>query len=346
MTESMKAAVYEGVGKLIVKEVPRPALKPGGLVAKVACCAICGTDFKMYYAPNPRVKPPVIIGHEFAARVVESATPAFRPGDRITMATSVACGECWLCRKGLGNLCDGKTCLGTDAPGAYAEFLAVPARAVRLGNVVRVPESVSDELGSLAEPLSCVINSQIIAGVGPGDTVAILGAGPLGCLHALCARARGAGRVIVCQRSESRARLARELPVDEVVTSGSPVEDVLRLTSKRGADRVIVAASDRKAHEDSIRMVRKGGVVNLFASLPKGDSELALDSRLIHYHEISLTGASDSRPEHVEAALGLLADSSLPWPKLITHRVALDRILDGIRVMGEKSGLKVLVYPT
>ncbi len=343
----MKAVVYRGVGQFVLEDVAEPRLEPGGLLARVECCGICGTDFKLYHTENPRFPPGSILGHEFVATVTEVSPEAqgFSQGDRVTMATTVACGECELCRRGLGNLCPSAGCVGAAYQGAFAEQIPIAAHAVRMGNVLRVPDGLTSAAAALTEPLSCVVNAQEVARVGEGQSVVVVGAGPLGCMHVQVARARGARQVFVVQRSKPRCELARRFGPDAVICSEdeAPVERVRELTGGRGCDRVIVAAPDRGAQEQSIELAAKGGVVSLFASLPRGASEITLDSRVIHYGEIAVVGCSDSRPEHAREALRLLESGAVDANKLITHEVPLGRILDGIAIMKQKVGLKVLV---
>jgi L-iditol 2-dehydrogenase len=346
----MLAAVYHGVGKIKVEEVDKPPLPPGGLLVKVSCCAICGTDYKLLNTENPRFKPPLIIGHEFVGQVVEKDAQVsdFEVGERVTMATTISCGRCELCHRGLGNLCESRICVGTDISGAMAQYLAIPALALERGNVLKVPGNLSDEAASLSEPLGCAVNAQLIAGVGLGQSVVIVGAGPLGFLQAELARANGALKVYLTQRSEPRLSLAQKLAVDGVIDASAhdPVSEVRRLTQGQGADVVIVTAPNPKAQGEALAMAKKGGVVNLFASLPQDSPYLSINSRLIHYGQISLTGASDSTPYHQKIALELLARGKINTEAIITHRFPLKELERGFEVMREKVGLKVLIYCT
>jgi L-iditol 2-dehydrogenase len=214
--------------------------------------------------------------------------------------------------------------------------------------VVALPDDTPDEAAVLSEPLSCAINAQEMAGVKPGDTVLIIGGGPLGAIHAELAKERGAGQVLIVQRSEPRLSLLRNLRDVRVIDGAS--EDIpavlMERTSGLGADVVVVAAPTREAQEGAIDYVRKGGTVCLFASLPKSESAITLDSRAIHYGELRVVGASDSRPEHVAAAVELLSQDAIDWNALITHRVSLDDLHSGLALMKNKQSLKVLVYPT
>ena len=305
----MKAARFYGPQDIRVENIDVPKPESGGLLVKVQACAICGTDLKMYVSGNPRIKPPQTIGHEFVGQIVDLGknVQGFAVGERITMATSISCGDCSVCRSGYTNRCESLQCVSYDYPGAFAEYVAIPPAGVKGGNAVKVPDGLGD-MAALAEPLSCAINAQLLAGVKPNDTVVIIGCGPLGAIHAQLARANGAAKIIVTQRSQKRLQLAERLDIDELLDASKVdiAQEVMRLTAGVGADVIIVTAPDAGAQEQAFSMARKGGMINLFASLPKGASELKIDSRLIHYRELFVSGASDSSPRHVELAVELL----------------------------------------
>ena len=343
----MKSIRFYGKGDLRLEDVAVPKVEAGGLLVKVQACAICGTDLKMYLSGNPRVKPPQIIGHEFVGEVVKVGRGAEGSaiGDRVTMATSISCGRCSACRSGYTNRCDKLTPVSYDYPGAFAEYVAIPAAGVIGGNTVKVPATVGD-VAALAEPMSCAINAQILAGVKMGDTVVVVGCGPLGAIHTQVAKANGATKIIVTEFSADRLALAQRLNVDHIIDAANTdvVEEVMKLTARVGADVVIVTAPAAAAQEQALRMARKGGMINLFASLPKGKSELTIDSRLIHYRELFISGASDSSPYHVELAVKLLAQGLIS-EKIVTHRLPIEQFLEGIMLMKEGKSLKVLIQP-
>jgi L-iditol 2-dehydrogenase len=341
----MKTIRFYGQNDLRMENLPIPALEPGGLLVKVEACALCGTDLKMFLKGDPRVPTGQIIGHEFVGRIVEVGknVTGYVIGERVTMATSISCGGCEWCRTGYTNRCDKLTPISRFYPGAFAEYIAIPPAGVLGGNAVKVPPSLG-ELAALAEPLSCAINAQILAGVKLGDTVVIIGFGPLGALHSQVARANGAVRVLAVQRSENRRKLAASLNVDTVINpaEGDPVDRVMKETHGEGADVVIACAPELTAQQQAFNMARKGGMVNLFAGLPKGQSEFTVDSRLIHYRELFVSGGSDSTPRHVELAVKMLAAGWVS-DKIITHRLPLDRFMDGFNLMKESQGLKILL---
>ncbi|HIJ65440.1 MAG TPA: alcohol dehydrogenase catalytic domain-containing protein [Candidatus Hydrogenedentes bacterium] len=345
----MKAAVYGGPGDLVIGEAPDPAPKADNVIVRVRACAICGTDLKLFTVGNPRCKPPRIIGHELVGEVasVGAEIEGLAVGDRVTVATSVSCHRCDYCSRGLENLCPHMKCISYDWNAGFAELMALPAAVVRGGNVIPVPADVADTAAALSEPLSCVINAQKIAGVKPGDTVVVIGAGPLGCLHSEVAKAYGAHKVILTQRSAARLALARKLRgVDVVdVSKEDAVEQIRARTDGQGADVVIASAPTAASQATALQMARKGGVVSLFASLPQGNSAIEVDTRLIHYGQISIVGASDSRPCDVRDAVALLQAGKIDTKTIVTHELPLERLLDGLELMRKREGLKIVIRP-
>ena len=345
----MRAAVYYAPGDIRIEDRAEPTPARDNLIVEVLCCAICGTDLKLATVGNPRCHPPRIIGHEMVGRIahVGSDAAGFCVGETVTLATTIACGSCPYCDLGLGNVCPNAKPISYDFDGAFAEYLAVPPAALAGGNVIKVPDSVPHEAAALSEPLSCVVNAQQIAGVKAGDKVLVIGGGPLGALHAKLARALGAKQVMIVQRSEPRLSMLRS-SCDAQVVDGKR-EDIWSVvreqTAGLGADVVIVSAPSRQAQEQSIQYVRKGGTISLFASLPKDAADIVLDSRAIHYGELRIVGASDSRPEHISMALQLAAEGKIEPETIVTQRVPLEDLWEGLNLMKEKQCLKVLVYP-
>jgi len=345
----VKAAIYNGPGDIVVGDIPEPRSTSRNAIARVKVCTICGTDLKLYTVGNPRCKPPRVIGHELAADVIAvgNKVEGLAVGDRVTFATTIACKRCEYCSRGLENLCPNVKCISFDFDGGFAERIEIPAEAIEGGNALVVPPEVSDPGAALAEPLSCAINAQKIAGVKPGDCVVVVGAGPLGCINAEVAKAFGAHRVIVTQTSPTRAALARKLADIEVLEVGrdGAAEKVIEATGGQGADIVIATAPVAASQAEALGMVRKGGTLSLFASLPKGGSTIQIDTRIIHYGQVSIVGASDSRPCDVRDALAMLAAGKIDVDSIVTHHLPLDRVLDGIELMRNRTGLKIAIYP-
>jgi L-iditol 2-dehydrogenase len=268
------------------------------------------------------------------------------------MATSVSCGECFYCRQGWSNLCASLKPMGFFFPGGMAEYVVIPELAVRNGHVVKVPDpphggGLAAEHAALAEPVSCAVNCAELCGIGKGDTVVVVGAGPLGLLNLFVAREFGARRLILAQRAGKRLELARSFSCDRLVdtTTEDPRQVVLAETGGLGADCVIVAAPSAEAQAQAVGLVRKRGAVCLFASLPVGSHLLALDSRAVHYGELRVVGASDSTARQVQKALGILARPDFPREKLVSHQLPLEEFATAFRMMQDRDSLRVVLRP-
>ncbi len=343
----MQAVVFHGPLDVRVEPVPRPVCAAGALLVKVDACAVCGSDMKTYLAGNPRMRPPIVMGHEFAGVIVESQAPGFAAGERVVMATSVSCGECAYCAQGWRNLCVDLRPMGFGYDGGMAEYVLIPAQAVSNGHVLQVPPSLKAKSACLAEPVSCAVNSCETSGVKPGDTVLVMGAGPMGILNALVARHCGAKQIILSEINAARLAQAASFGFDRLVNPAQ--EDlaavVMGLTDGYGADVVIVAAPAAAPQEQALALVRKHGTVCLFASLPHAQRMITIDSRLLHYGELRVVGTSDSTPEHVRKALGILNDPLFPAERLITHELPLTGIHQSIELMQAGVALRVVLKP-
>ena len=347
--KTMKAVVYHGPGDVRVEQVPLPTCGDEELLIRVEACGVSGTELHAYRSPSPRITPPMTLGHEFVG-VVEQAGEAvreFTPGQRLVMATTIACGQCVYCRKGWSNHCLERAPMGIAYPGAMAEFVRIPARALAGGHLVRVPSGLLPEHAALTEPVSCAVNAIEKCDIGLGDTVLVLGAGPMGLMNVCVARCAGASRIILSEVSPKRLVLAAQFDCDRLINPA--IEDLLRsvkeATGGLGADVAVVAAPDPKAQELALDLVRKRGTVCLFASLPLNKSVLAVDSRTIHDNELRIVGSSDSSPMHVSRAVDLLTTGKILAERLVTHAFRLDQVFDAFDVMERGEALRVILKP-
>ncbi len=293
----MRALIYHGPGDLRVEEVPRPEPGPGDVLVQVEVALTDGTDAKAFRRGHPLLLAgtPSPFGHEFCG--IEVAT-----GRRVVAANSAPCGSCAPCRRGEETLCEN---LRPFLNGAYAEFLVVPER-IAARNLLPVPPALAPEVAALVEPLACCLRGVERAEVEAGQTVAVLGPGPIGLM--LCAAARDAGaRVVVVGGRPERRELARAFGAEAV--------------DGAGADVVVEAVGTEAAWQDALSLVRPGGTVVFF-----GGREVAVDTFRLHYEELTLRGAFHHTPRHVRAALAFLASGAYPWERLITHQVGLEGV--------------------
>lgn len=344
-----KAVVYHAPRDVRVENVEAPACHKGEIRLKVDACAVCGSDLKAYLAGNPRIKPPMVMGHEFTG-IVETESgngDGFRKGDRVVMATSVSCGECIYCSKGWRNLCANVAPMGFSYPGGMAEYVSIPKRALKNGHVVRVPKGVKPEHAALAEPISCAVNACENCGIKAGDTVVVVGAGPMGILNACVARAFGAQKIILAEVNDVRLKQAMDFNVD--VLANPAQQDLAKLVREQtgglGADVVIVAAPAAQPQEAALELTRKRGTVCLFASLSEGKHLIQLNSRLIHYNELRIVGSSDSTAAHVAKAVEFICQGTVPVERLATHIMGLDGILKAFELMQRGEALRVVLKP-
>jgi len=342
----MRAVVYHAPGDVRVEDVPVPDCGGGQIRARVDACAVCGTDLKAYRHGNPRIKAPKVMGHEFTG-VVDVAARGFAPGDRVVMATSVSCGQCFYCRRGWNNLCVELAPMGFTYHGGMAEYVTIPARALENGHAIKVPAGVPPEHACLAEPLSCAVNSCENCGVQAGDTVVVVGAGPMGIMNACVARQFGAAKIIMAELNPVRLRQAEAFRFDRLLNPAEEdlVQAVKGETAGLGADVAIVAAPAAAPQEQGPALVRKRGTVCLFASLPSGNSAITLDSRVVHYGEIRIVGTSDSTPRQVARAVELIASGGLPLERLASHVLDLGDILLAYELMESGEALRVVLRP-
>lgn len=345
----MRAAVFRGPGKMAIEEVEIPRAESGQIVVRVAATLTCGTDLKSYRRGHPLVVPPTVIGHEFSGTVVEAGEGVnrFPPGTRVVAANSAPCGSCFYCRVGKPNLCErlAETLVGFSVPGSYAEYVRIPARIVRQ-NTFEIPPSVDWEQAAILEPLACVVHGNELAGIGVGDTVVVIGAGPIGLLHLQLAKLNGAGQLIVTDLQARRLEDAAKLGADRIVDASreDQVKEVLKHSEGRGADVTIEAVGLPQTWETAVRMTRKGGVTVLFGGCPGGTS-VNMDTGIIHYGELTIKGAFHHTPSSVEKAFRLISTSVVKTEPLITRKMPLDEVVSALEAMAQGETVKVAVEP-
>jgi len=345
----MKAAVLEKIEKLQIKEIPNPIPQEGEIVIEVKSCAICGTDIKVFHHGHKHIRFPRVTGHEVSGVIVALGknVTGYKEGRRVAVAPAIPCGKCYYCRRGIEAMCDNLTAIGYHYDGGFAQLMRVPVDAVNNGCVNSIPENLSFEEASLAEPLACVINGQELSKIKFGDVVVVIGAGPIGCFHAELARIKGAGKVILVDISSERLDKAKFTDIDVYLNSvGENLQKrVFEETEGRGADKVIVAVGSAKAQEDSLKIIAKCGIINFFGGLPKDKPAINFDSNVLHYGESYAVGTHGSAPRHNQLALGILARKKIDAKNYITEKFPLTKIKKGLKMAEEKKGLKIIIQP-
>jgi L-iditol 2-dehydrogenase len=302
----MKAAVLYGQEHIRVEEVAPAPLRPGEVRIRIEVALTCGTDLKVfkrgYHARM--IVPPAVFGHEFAGTIseVHPAVRGWKEGDRVVVANSAPCGKCFHCHEGQENLCDDLLFLN----GAYAESIAVPARLVQK-NLLRLKPETQFSDAALVEPLACVVQGVNDTRLRAGQSVLIIGTGPIGLMFVALARDLGCS-VTVAGRGEVRLQTARDLGAERVIDLTGKKDMVRAIQGKNDLpafDAVIEAVGKPEVWEAAVRLVRKGGRVNFFGGCPAGTT-VTLDTSLIHYSNLTLLASFHHTPRTIRRALELI----------------------------------------
>jgi L-iditol 2-dehydrogenase len=343
----MTAAVLYGKEDVKIEEVPIPRVGDGELLIKVQVALTCGTDLKVYQRGYHArmIVPPALFGHELAG-VVEEVGPGvknFSKGMNVVALNSAPCQMCFYCSKHQENLCE--NLLFNN--GAYAEYIKIPRRIVD-SNTLAVPSNVSFTEAAMVEPLACVLRGLHETNVEIGDTVAVIGGGPIGLMFVQVAKLTGCNVIAVVKR-DSQVAAAKRFGADEVVQVTAVVDAVeaVRALSpeRRGADVVIEAVGRPQAWEWAVDMVRKGGTVNFFGGCASG-TKVNLDTNRLHYSEITLKATFHHTPETVRRAFALIAEKKIRSTDYVTGEAPLSRLQQVLRHMLNRNGdIKTAIIP-
>ena len=345
----MRAAVYEGIENIQVKDVPVPELPEDGIKVRVGACAICGSDLRIYHHGHGMITPPQVVGHEICGEIVEvgSKVTKFKVGQRVAVGADSPCGKCDMCEIGLGTYCRDLNGVGYTISGGFAEYCVFPGFMVANGPIHVVPDHVSDSLAALAEPLGCILNGMERIQPKMNDVAVIIGAGPVGCMMIPVLYHLGVSKVIMMDLDEKRLELAKRMGADRYVCTAkeSGVDVVMEETDGRGADIVITANSAWPTHVDALKMAAIRARVCYFCGLPSGTLVPQYDTNVIHYKELLVVGAHGAMPRHHKMALDMISSGKLPIEPIITHEFPLSKFNEGLAAAESKGGLKVVINP-
>ena len=336
----MKALIFHKPGQISVETIDDPLPRPGG------SAGVCASDLRVFRGEK-HAAAGVVPGHEFAGTVVECAddVEVLKPGQRVAVYPIIACGGCDFCRRGLRNRCIARRTLGYDLNGGLAEYVRLPSAIVEQGHAMVLSDRLSMSRAALTEPIACVLNSLESCSFRAGASVAVLGAGPMGLLHVILARALGAGSIIVSEPVDKRRALAESLGAT-VVSSGDALETenvVKDATQGRGADVVIVSVGIEGLTEIALRLAARQATVNLFAGFPPSSSA-QLDVNLVHYNEIVVTGSQNATPDQFRRTTEVLPDLHIV-DSVITHRFDMMHADETYSVRSDPAALKTLAMP-
>ncbi len=342
----MKAIYYHSPGRITVEDVEKPRMEAGGLLLKVKAAAICGTDLRIYKNGHFKIKAGEkrVLGHEVAGEIVGSGASAYPVGVRVAIAPNIGCGVCPMCIAGQNQLCPDYEAFGISLDGGFQEYMSVPESAVARGNVAILPQAMSYAEAVLAEPLSCTYNAYESVNTRPGDTVLIIGAGPIGSCHVMLQRLAGAGKIIVADILENRLAEIKKFGADITVNSADTdlVEAVKKHTHGRGADVVITANSVPELQALALELAAARGRINLFGGMPKGRELVELNTNLIHYKELVITATTGSSIEDHRQAINIAASGRIPLNKISVERFSLEDAQAAFDFALSGAGMKVM----
>lgn len=354
MKGTMMAAMYYGPNDLRIEEVPIPQVEPDGILLQIGAATTCGTDLKMYrrgYVELPAL--PMPFGHECAGVVAEVGpeVKGVEIGERVVPAIASNCGKCYWCKRNQPVFCVDRTYMvagGKMAGGAYAEYIAVPGSIVR-NNIHRIPDHMSFAEAALVEPLACALYAiEDLPEIRPGDTVVIVGDGPIGQFFVRLAKLRGAF-VVLCGSRDHRLEKGRQFGADATINYhevADEIKAVYDIIGDPGPDVVIEATGRPEAWELSVNMARRGGTVMLFGGC-KGGTTVTFDTKKIHYDCLTIKSPSVylQDPDLLSRSLKLLACGDVPGREFISGRFPLSRAVEALEKYGSHAGLKFEIVP-
>jgi threonine dehydrogenase-like Zn-dependent dehydrogenase len=359
----MLACVFSGPGKIECREVHTP--KPGRNEAliKVRAAAICGTDLRIFKSGHFAIKEGQerILGHEFSGEIAEvgPGVTRYSPGTRVSVASNIGCGACRMCRMGKVHMCPEYIAIGITLEGGFAEYFRMHDKPLLQGNLIPLgdggassrsrPRTSSERFDfaeiALAEPLSCCINAWESVRTQPGDTVLVVGAGPMGALHMQVNRLAGAKTVIVADLLESRLKLMEKFGPDALVNTEK--EDlkaiVMERTRGEGADVVITACPAPEIQKLAVEVAARFGRINFFGGLPKGKERVELDTNLIHYRQLTVTGTTGASLAHHAVAVDLITSGKIDAKSVISRRFRITEVRQAFEYAMSGEGLKTII---
>ena len=342
----MLAAVFHAPNNISVQQVP---ITRRQVTLKVSACAVCGYDVRVFRNGHRKVSPPVILGHEICGeiqkdiRVGEGRT--INAGSRVALCPLIPCLNCPYCQVGDYNLCMKLKEIGSTSDGGFAQYVSIPEQLVKIGGLVPVPDSLTDEEAALLEPLACCLNSfSRMLPLAKASTVVIIGDGPMGLIHLQLFKRLSSSRVAIVGKVPSRMEKSEAIGADAVFAySRETVADVLDFTgASSGAGAVVVATSNPVAFELATKVSGRNSKINVFAGMPSRQTFL-LDVNWLHYNQISITGTFSSTPKMLEQATKIAADKTIDLSAIVTHKYSLPEIEKAIDVTEKYYGLRAVI---
>jgi|LGVE01.1.fsa_nt_gb L-iditol 2-dehydrogenase len=344
----MKAMVLEEPGKMRIKEIPIPLAGDNEVIVKVKACNICKTDLKCLTLGQRDLKYPRILGHEIAGVIdqVGKNVKEYLVGERVHVHPGISCGECDYCKSGWDNLCDAIQIMGFNYDGGFQEYLTIPEKGVR-GKIINVikDESLGFDEVSFIEPLSCCVNIQEGLTLNKNKTMVIIGGGRLGVLNMLVAKANGAGSVILIEKNKKRRESGLRLGFDLALDGNEEeIKEIIKNWTKgKGVDLVIPCCPSPKALDLGLKLLSKKGELGYFSGIINEPGYYP-DMNLIHYKEIKVVGSYGCSLSHSHKAQKLLESKKINVAPLISNKIKLEVLEQGMDDVKNSKGYSTIVY--
>lgn len=343
----MKAARLYGIRDLRLDEIDVPSITENEVLLKVKSAAVCGTDIRMYknsYAGIDEQHPRTLC-HEFSGVIekVGACVEGFDEGMRVSVAPNIGCGICNRCVRGDFHLCNKFTAFGINSDGAFAEYVVVPEKAVRQGNLMEMPENVSFDDAAINEALSCAYNGFLKCDIKPGDYVLIIGAGPIGIMHAKLALMAGAGKVFMNDLSADRLDASKQIDSRIVTYHGNDLKKFVYENTDEGLDVCITACPSPEVQQATLGLMDYGGRINFFGGLPKNKENVLINTNIIHYKQLIVTGSTRANITHFRQTLKFISDGVLDVSDLVTSKMPLSDIHKAFELAENAIGLKNVI---
>lgn len=343
----MKALVFKGPKHFEVEERPIPACGPDEILVRVRYGGVCGTDNRIYQGTKI-IEAPRITGHEFSGRIetIGENVEGYHVGQRVSVYPMIYCGTCHCCQEGRTNICVNRTTIGYEIDGGFAQYVKIPKEAIACGNVVEVPDSVSDEVAAISEPIAAAYHGIQQAQLKDGDIFVIVGAGPIGLFHVQLSKSVNLSKLIVIEPIAEKRAMAAEMGADIVIdpTTENALDIIMEASGKRGADAVIIDVGVPSVLEQSLAYVKKGGRFVIFAGNPVG-SRVSIDPNVIHYKELVVTGSSSSSADNQREVFRLLDSGKVDCSKMVSGVFSLEQWQTAFEMKANYKGIKTVLDP-
>jgi len=335
----MKAAIYKGLQKIEVEEIGKPIIKIDEALIKVKYAGICGTDLHIFQGKHPRASAPLVMGHEFSGIIEEinSTKMKFKIGDKVVVNHLLPCGKCLLCREGKMRLCPNLHLLGIDENGAFAEYIKVD-----VGRIIKIPDSLSFKMASLAEPVSVAVHAARKAQVAVGDTIVVMGGGPIGQLIAQICKLSGASKIILSEIVPERIEFAQKMGLAVAGSKEETLSKVKEYIRAEGADIVFEAVGAQSTYDYITDIVRPDGKI---ISIGAASGPISLDFWKVYFNELNIIGIHVYDQSSFELAVELLNNNKKIFQSFISKIInykELEKELESLS-RSNASAMKILV---